>query len=383
MSRFVLIGDLDSNRVAFFQAALAGLGLPPARLVPWCDLLAGRARLEDAVTVDATVRLESPGKGFAVERAMLMGGAGLPDEEWDGCDRLSRRECEALPFDKGRIVCSRQWYLGFRAALADIGEQLAACPPHSVLNAPDEIALMFDKPRCHQLLSHSGFPVPPMLGPVRSYNDLIARMAEVGCRRVFVKLAHGSSASGVVAYQTDGWRHQAVTTVEMATVDGKLHLYNSRRLTTYREHGEIARLLDALGRHRVHVEQWLPKAGLADQTFDLRVVVIGGRARHVVARTSRSPITNLHLLNKRGDVSAVRERMGEAAWADAMGTCERAMDQFPRSHYAGLDLLIAPGFRRHAILEVNAFGDLLPRVLDDGDDTYTAEVRTLCSTPTL
>lgn len=382
MSRFVLVADPDSNRVAFFQTALARLNLPPARLISWNDLLAGRTRLEDVVSPNATVRIESPGKDFRVERALLTRGADLPDEEGNGCDRLSRRECEALRFDKGRIGCSRQWYLGFRAALADIQEQLAASAPHSVLNAPDEITLMFDKPRCHQMLSHDGLPVPPTLGLVRSYADLAARMVEAGCRRVFVKLAHGSSASGVVAYQTDGRRHQAVTTVEMATVDGRLHLYNSRRLTTYRDRAEIARLLDALCRHRVHVERWLPKAGLADRTFDLRVVVIGGRARHVVSRTSRSPITNLHLLNKRGDVGAVRERMGEAAWADAMRTCERVMGQFSRSHYAGLDLLIAPDFRRHAILEINAFGDLLPGILDAGDDTYAAEVRASCATLT-
>jgi len=382
MSRFVLIGNLDSNRVAFFQAALAGLDLPPACLVSWADLLAGRVHLGAVVTPGARVRIESPGKDFDVERALLMRGADLPDEEGDGCDRLSRGACEALRFDKGRIVCPRQWYLGFRDALGEIARQLSACPPHAVMNAPDEIAAMFDKPLCHQALSQGGLPVPPALGPVRSYSELTARMAASGCRRVFVKPAHGSSASGVVAYQTDGHRHQAVTTVETAAVDGRPHLYNSRRLTTYRDASEIARLVDALARGRVHVERWLPKAGLADRTFDLRVVVIGGRARHAVARSSRSPITNLHLLNKRGDVGAVRDRMGEAAWADAMAACERAMRLFPRSHYAGLDLLIAPDFRRHAVLEVNAFGDLLPRALDSGDDTYAAEVKALCSTPT-
>ena len=379
---FVLIGNPDSNRVGFFQEALAGLGLPPARLVAWGDLLAGRVRLEGVVTAGGVVRIESPGKDFEVERALLARGADLADEEWEGYDRLSRRECAAMHFDKGRIICPRQWYLGFRDALAAIGEQLTACPPHTLMNAPDEIASMFDKPRCHRTLFDGGIPVAPALGLVRSFSDLMAQMGEAGCRRVFVKPAHGSSASGVVAYQTDGHRHQAVTTVETATADGRLHLYNSRRLTTYRDVGDISTLIDALARGRVHVERWLPKAGLADRTFDLRVVVIGGLARHVVARTSRSPITNLHLLNKRGDVGAVRERMGEAAWADAMAACERAMRLFPRSHYAGLDLLIAPDFRRHAVLEVNAFGDLLPRVLHAGDDTYTAEVRALCSTPT-
>jgi hypothetical protein len=41
---------------------------------------------------------------------------------------------------------------------------------------------------------------------------------------------------------------------------------------------------------------------------------------------------------------------------------------------AGLDLLLTPGFRRHAVLEINAFGDLLPGIFHDGLDTYGAEV---------
>ena len=375
MKRFVVVGNPDSNRIAFWQRALARLDLPPAILVSWADLLAGRASLTDAVTPGAIVRIESPGKDFGVERALLEWGADIPDEE-SKFDGLSRRECAALAFDKGQILCPRQWYLGFRAALRMVSAQLAACPAHTVLNAPSDIEAMFDKPRCHEMLLEAGLPVPPDLGPVRSYNELTARMEEMGCRRVFVKLAHGSSASGVVAYQIDGrGRHQAVTTTEMITVDSELRLFNSRRLTTYRDHAEIARLIDALCRHRVHVEHWLPKAGIDDHAFDLRVVVIGGQARHVVPRLSRSPITNLHLLNQRGDPAAIRERMGEANWTAAMTACERALRCFPNSLYAGIDLLIAPDFRHHAILEVNAFGDLLLGILYGGVDTYEAEIQ--------
>src|SRR5262249_35561860 len=45
----VLVANPGSRRVALFQGALAGLGLPPACVVPWIDLLAGNVRLEDSV----------------------------------------------------------------------------------------------------------------------------------------------------------------------------------------------------------------------------------------------------------------------------------------------------------------------------------------------
>src|SRR5262249_45914802 len=212
-------------------------------------------------------------------------------------------------------------------------------------------------------------------GRGRSSGELPEGMRQRGCRGVFVKLAHGSSASGVVAYQARGAQQRALPTVEMVRRHGKLRLYNSRRIRRYHKPAEVAELIDALAREGVRVEEWVPKAGLDDHVFDLRVVVIAGRARHTVVRMSRSPMTNLPLLNRRGDLAAVLDRMGPEAWQAACRTCERAAAAFPGSLHVGVDLLVAPGFRRHAVLEGNAFGDLLPGVLSEGVDTYEAEIR--------
>jgi hypothetical protein len=316
------------------------------------------------------VRIESPGQDFEVERALLALGADAVDDE--AC--LSHQAVGRLTFERGRILYPRQWYLGYCEALQLIARQLGECPPHYQMNSPDEIALMFDKSRCHELLEHTGVPVPHALGFIKSFAELLERIRQENCHRVFLKLAHGSSASGVVAYRTDGRRHQAVTTVEMVRQNGELILYNSRRIRIYQTLGEIGELIDALCRHRVHVEQWLPKAGFANHTFDLRVVVIAGRACQAVVRMSHSPMTNLHLLNQRGDLTAFRAKIGEERWNEAMRQCERAMNCFPKSLYAGIDLLLAPGHRRHAVLEINAFGDLLPGVSWNGEETYTTEI---------
>jgi hypothetical protein len=90
---------------------------------------------------------------------------------------------------------------------------------------------------------------------------------------------------------------------------------------------------------------------------------------------SRSPFTNLHLGNKRGDLSAIIARLGEPAWRAALRTCERAAAVFPGSLHVDVDLLVVPEWKRHPVLEANAFGDLLPGVLCNGMDTYVAEVR--------
>jgi hypothetical protein len=374
-SDFVVLGNPSSRRVSAFQASLDGLGLPPARVISYLDLIAGRIHLRDVLRAGSTLRIESPGQDFEVERALVAEGADVDDAP--ACparDRIGRDDALRRPFDRGLIFHPRQWYLGFREVLRRLDCQREECPPHAVMNPPAAIEVLFDKPRCHRVLTGQGVPCPRAIGPVRSYDELRARMREAGLMRVFVKLANGSSASGVVALATAPGREVVYTTVEMVRQPGGLRLYNSRRIRRCEEPGGIAALIDALCRERVHVEQWIPKAGLDGMAFDLRVVVIAGRPRHVVPRLSSSPMTNLHLKNRRGDVAALRSRMAPGAWESALETCRRAVACLPGCHYAGVDLLIAPGYRRHAVLEVNAFGDLLPGITFRGQDTYTTEV---------
>lgn len=122
-------------------------------------------------------------------------------------------------------------------------------------------------------------------------------------------------------------------------------------------------------------EQWFPKAMINGRTFDLRVLVIAGECKHIVARTSRSPITNLHLGNKRGDISEIRDRVGNITWQEALSVCEQAAQVFPRCHYLAVDLMISSDHQRLAIAEINAFGDLLPGVLVNGLESYSAEIK--------
>ena len=381
LQQFVLIGNPGTGRVDAFQAALEALGHPPARVVSYIELIESRVRLGDVARPGAVVRIESPDRSLEVEKAILHTGADLHDEEGDYA-RASHRQIDAIPPDKGAILYPRQWYLGYRQVLGRIEAQLLECPQHRLMNHPRDIAAMFDKPLCHALFTRNGLPVPQGLGPVHSYDELVARMHDAGLTRVFVKLAHGSSALGVVAYATGKDRHMAVSTVEMTSgTGGELRLYNSRRLRTYRDPREIATLIDELCRHRVHVERWLPKAGLDGRTLDVRVLVIGGRVRHVVVRLGRGVVTNLHLApdrtSGRTTLNALLTRLHPAAWEAARRTCEQAMELFPDSLYGGVDLLVTSDYRRHAIAEINAFGDQLYGAVDRGEDTYTAEIRAL------
>lgn len=368
--RFVVVGNPGNKRIAFFQEALQASGLAPAPVVPYAELIAGSDSLARfPADGDTIIRFEAPERNFEVEKALIAAGAEVED---DGpAPRISATEARGLVFDKGRILYPRQWYLGLRR-LFKRWEQQLACP---VMNHPADIPIMFDKRLCHQLFTRYGIPAPVSLGEVHSYDELRQRMADLAHQAVFIKLACGSSASGVVAYRVEPERDYAFTSVERIHNGGSTRLYNSRKIRRYTRREEIADIINILAREGVQVEAWLPKARLQGQPFDVRVVVIAGQARHVVVRFGRSPLTNLHLDNRRGTLEMLLTRVKPEAWAVMKQTCERAAGLFPRSLYGGVDLLVGPDFQAHAILEINAFGDLLYETTWNGLDTYAVEIQ--------
>ncbi|MEQ4304313.1 STM4014 family protein [Plantactinospora sp. B6F1] len=403
----VVVGNPENRRVALFRAAATEAAVPVA-VLPWRRLAAGPVRLPRA----AVVRIDSPGEDAEVDRLLR------------GADR---------PAEHGEIVGLAAWYAGFRAALGRL-DQAARSAGATLLNDPADVLAMFDKRACHARLAAARVPVPPALPPVLSvphplsgpsvphplsgvpvpqlasvpaaphappgppasaaastlagpagsaawtgasggYPELRAAMRAAGWSRVFVKPAHGSSASGVLALQVAPGRIRATTSVEL-TADGRL--YNSLRVRDYTDERQVAAIVDRLAPDGLHVERWFPKAGLSDRTIDLRVLVVAGRPEHVVVRASSGPLTNLHLGNARADLAALRAAMGEPAYGAALQTCVRAAACFPGSLHVGVDLLIGTGWRRHAVAEVNAFGDLLPGLVDPaGRDSYAAELHAL------
>lgn len=359
--RILIIGNPENRRVTFFQSALAQCGLPAARCVSYESLLSRGADFDPTSTEVA--RLESPGENETVSRSLIRRGAVLENRDVGEISRITARARH------GEIVYPGLWFRGY----ADLLNALAGRDARW-MNHPLEIATQFDKSHCQRLLSDAGVPVPQQLGPVSGYEELRERMKAAGCSRVFVKLNSSSSASGVVALQTARGRIRATTTTQIDSNGPRLRLFNSLKLKHYLNEATVAQLVDALGTHGVTVERWLPKAGWGNQVFDLRVVMIAGEVRHIVVRKSQQPLTNLHLGNQRGSLAELKRRVPADALEAAFDSCSRAASQFPGTHYCGLDLMFTPGFRRHVILEINAFGDLLPGVTSRGEDTYTAEI---------
>jgi glutathione synthase/RimK-type ligase-like ATP-grasp enzyme len=368
----ILIANPENRRAGYFADACRRRGLPEPRVLPWRDVLRPGYPLAAELAGGAWLRIESPGENFQVERELLRLGSPATAAE-GGWPSLAAPEAATLAEDHGRLRFQRQWYHGWVAALKSI--RAAALTELPMMNPPEEIGVLFDKAATQHRLATAGVPVARNLGICRDFEDLRTRMAESRTHRVFLKPCHGSSASGVVALATNGrGQWQAVISAHLTVGDGEVRLHNSLRLQSLKDAAAIARLVDAVCRERALAERWFPKDSLDGRVYDLRIVVIAGRAAHLVVRTSRSPLTNLHLGNARGDPTAVRQRLGEAAWHAALRTAEDAAACFPACHYLGVDLMVGTNRRSFRIAEINAFGDLLPGILDQGMDTYEAQL---------
>ncbi len=371
----VVIANPEENRVAFLRQALSRFGLPPAIVIAYPDIIASPTSVFERVPDNALVRIDSPGREFTEYRDLLR--AGIPAREQEGGAILSAREITSLVEEKGRILAPRQWYLGFCAVLKLLRNILAAKPTVRFTTDIGTIATVFCKQRCHQRLAEAGIAVPPALPPVDNFEALLAAMEQYRTPRVFVKLRHGSAASGVVALAISAGRFVAYSTVEMAQDSGELRLFNTRSLQRYTQLAQIRTLINALGSLGVHVERWIPKASIEESACDLRMVVIAGEPAHNVLRLSHTPITNLHLGNRREASSLLRQRMTTDAWEHLRDTARQVAAVYDLPWQISMDIAVTPDFSRHYVLEVNAFGDLLKDITYQGLTTYEWEVQAL------
>ena len=369
---YLVVGNPENRRVSLFQSALKRFGKPIAHVLAYRDLLADAECLQrwlqawQARSLGSSrlcIRLESPGENVEVEQQLIARGL-----------RLSGRRARLI-HEHGRIYHPRPWFVGYTDLLNSFADATAPFENVRFASHPQEILLAFNKPLCHQHLMQYHIAVPEAMADVADYDQLIAGMRALGWSRVFVKLATGSSASGVVAIHLSSTGVRALTSMEMIGSGRRAKFYNNLKLSSYTRQRQVASIVNFLCDAGAHVERWLPKAALGDRNFDLRLLAIAGQPMHCVVRTSRSPITNLHLGNRRGDLDLLRARMSVQAWSTVQELARQTAAAFPKSHMLGLDIMLQPGFRRPTVLEVNAFGDLLPGVHVRNLDSYQAQIK--------
>lgn len=354
---FLIIGNPENRRVALFQEALKRAGRAPAAVISYLSLLNHTLAPEEFLKTGTTIRIESPGENFEVEKRILALG---------GVEHALQLENE-----RGRIYYPQKWFLGFSRLMSDLARPAG---PVSWFNHPSDVVSMFDKPLCKKLLQPHTLASYPAFDCYDAFFSFAERQP---VKRFFIKLNTASSASGVLAYEYNcrTGQENAYSTVEVVHGGGEDRFYNSLKIKKYTARATIRKILDFLFGEGALIERWIPKARHAEWSFDLRVVAIAGRRCHALARLSRSPMTNLHLGNQRCGTEALN--LPSATWEKIDILVQQTMQHFPRSLYAGLDVLIPRDGQDPVLLEANAFGDLLPNLLHNGKDTYLTQIEAM------
>jgi glutathione synthase/RimK-type ligase-like ATP-grasp enzyme len=360
--KLAIIGNPENRRVTTFCETAERLGYAGTVVMSYADWLCGKPLAN--LPQGSILKIDSPGENEFVRKMLIARGD-------------FREKNTGMPAF-GAIGHMRTWYAGYCNWL-DEAAAMMRVRRVTAMNQPEDIKLQFDKNRCQSHLQQQGVPVPFRLPAVADYDDLVEKMRQHSLLKVFIKPVHASSASGVIAFRKMRDKVQAVTSAEMVEGQDRMELYNSLTVRTYTSELQIAKLINRIMQENVLVEEWLPKATLNSRFFDLRILTIAGKARHTVIRTSRHPMTNLHLGNRRGDMQEFINCIGEEKLQTAKTLAEKAAAVLPSSLYSGIDILVTANLCDMFVLEMNAFGDLLPQLTDAGETCYEAQIHAMAA----
>ena len=346
----IIIGNPENRRVQEFQNS-APVDWMRSECISWKSLFTEPNLAQQRLQEASQIRIDSPGENDEVLHRLIH------------CGGQHRK------LDHGEIGYLREQYDGL-CKMLDLIESMVPRPqsPSIFQNAPQDIKVMFDKWASHQRFEAAKLPRPATtIAPPDS--DGFRQFREQFSRRLFLKPRYSSSASGVCAYRWCGDREQLIAPIAIRKSGTNVQFFNSLKVRHYVKPSDINAILNHLLPQGMIAEKWIRKQTISGKRFDFRILVIAGEARHIVARKSIHPMTNLHLGNERADLAVIRQTIGDRVLENCNRLAERATQCFPNSLYAGVDVLV-PSKGEPLICEINAFGDLLPNLLHRGETAY-------------
>jgi hypothetical protein len=368
--RYVLIANPGTKRCEAYRRELAAYWaargvVPELEVVPWAEVVPRDGNLDELPAFDrpAVVRLESPGKDTHVTRLLLEAGARDDSAE-------PPRDWRAVDIPKGLLLRPGLVYRGFRRVLAGLRRSFNARPHLTPTACPLAVAEMFDKAATCRRLESAGVPVPEFRPTPPLASTCLGQFTRGELWPLtYLKLNSGSSATGIVVLRWGETHPLGVTTL----TEFDSGFFNTRRIRQV-EGQPLWTAVQFLLDEGAFIQQGISMARIDGQNFDLRVVCVYGKPAATIFRLSSTPMTNLHLGGRRGDYARCRVAVPARSWLDALDHCAEAAGCFD-SAVAGVDLVFEAGFRRHYVLEVNAFGDFFPGWVDTrGRSVHALEI---------
>jgi len=239
------------------------------------------------------------------------------------------------------------------------------------LNTPDALLRALDKKETKEVLMDKGLKVTPMLPSPHSFDELRQLLADCG-RGCFLKPRYGSGAGGIMAIRYQPNRNKWIVYTTLRQVDGVIH--NTKRINRLSVEKEIIPLAEAVIQTEAILEEWIPKAQLQGENYDLRVVCRESEIDYIVVRCSKGSITNLHLNNKAHWWNELS--LSEEVRQQIYFQCQEAVQSLDL-RYAGVDVLIERGTDIPYIIEVNGQGDHVYQDMFAHNSIYTQQIKNI------
>ena len=239
------------------------------------------------------------------------------------------------------------------------------------LNTPDALLRALDKKETKEVLMDKGLKVTPMLPSPQSFDELRQLLADCG-RGCFLKPRYGTGAGGIMAIRYQPNRNKWVVYTTLRQVDGVIH--NTKRINRLSVEKEIIPLAEAVIQTEAILEEWIPKAQLQGENYDLRVVCRESEIDYIVVRCSKGSITNLHLNNKAHWWNELS--LSEEVRQQIYFQCQEAVQSLDLQ-YAGVDVLIERGTDIPYIIEVNGQGDHVYQDMFAHNSIYTQQIKNI------
>ena len=239
------------------------------------------------------------------------------------------------------------------------------------LNTPDALLRALDKKKTKEVLMDKGLKVTPMLPSPQSFDELRQLLADCG-RGCFLKPRYGSGAGGIMAIRYQPNRNKWIVYTTLRQVDGVIH--NTKRINRLSVEKEIIPLAEAVIQTEAILEEWIPKAQLQGENYDLRVVCRESEIDYIVVRCSKGSITNLHLNNKAHWWNELS--LSEEVRQQIYFQCQEAVQSLDLQ-YAGVDVLIERGTDIPYIIEVNGQGDHVYQDMFAHNSIYTQQIKNI------
>lgn len=364
----MILGPEGGRRVKLLSEAATRAGLTDLHSVSYAAFAENPSALARLLTPQTWLRFESPDGDPGAFRALYI--AGGMDAQRARYPVFRGARLEQMLATMGALGSPAQLALGLRNLLSRAKALAQEANAHLSAD-PEQVFLGYDKTACIAHLASKGIPVPKSIATPANFEVLRAALHHHR-GRVFAKLRYGSGAAGTLAL-TAGPGDRLIAYTALEEQGG--YLSATKTVRKMADEAKIAAIVDALIPLGLHVEGWVPKAGVDGKVSDLRMVCLPKRPPFSVLRLSRSPITNLHLDADRAPAERLWQHMDASAHQNMLETSAAVLAAFPDMQMLGLDIAVLNDYRRHVVLEVNAFGDHIRDVRIDGMTPQDVQLR--------